>query len=170
MADAKYCPQCGAEYRPGFEMCADCHVPLVEESPTEPVPDEPVEAVLRERAPIFRAGRRIDAELVRARLESCGIDAVIWSSGLGVWRMESALTEVTGIPSDFNAHHVVVDRDDVDEALAVLRDPGASHDGEDAAYDDPGARTAMSWLRPRWILIAFAVFLLMLVVTAGPPG
>lgn len=166
----KYCPRCGAEYRPGFDVCADCHVPLIEEPPVPPVPEEPQEAVYRERISIFRAGRRIDAELVRARLESCGFDARIWSSGLGVWRMESALTEVTGVPTEINAHHVVVDRDEVEDALKVLRDKAAPDNGEEIGYDDPGARTSMSWLRPRWILIAFAIFLLMLVVTAGPPG
>ncbi len=25
-----FCPQCGTEYREGFETCADCHVPLVD--------------------------------------------------------------------------------------------------------------------------------------------
>lgn len=170
MADAKYCHHCGAEYRPGFETCADYHVPLVEESPVPLVPDEPAEVVLRERVPIFRTGRRIDAELVRGRLESCGIDSRIWSSGLGVWRMESALTEVTGIPTEFNAHHVVVDRDDVDDTLELLRDETASDDGEEVGYDDAGSRTSMSWLRPRWILIVFALFLVMLVVARGAPG
>lgn len=169
MADAKYCPQCGAEYRPGFEMCADCHVPLVDEPPALVVADERAEVVLRERVSIFRSGRRIDAELVRGRLESCGIDARIWSRGLGVWRMESALTEVTGIPSDFNAHHVVVDHDDVDEALQVLREeavPPGDADNEEGV----GHGTSMSWLRPRWLLIAFAIFLLVLVLIVGPPG
>ena len=26
-----YCPQCAAEYRPGFTECSDCHVTLVED-------------------------------------------------------------------------------------------------------------------------------------------
>jgi hypothetical protein len=30
------CPQCKAEYRPGFTMCADCEVPLVAQLPTPP--------------------------------------------------------------------------------------------------------------------------------------
>ena len=28
-----YCPQCGAEFRPGFDRCADCDVALVHEPP-----------------------------------------------------------------------------------------------------------------------------------------
>jgi len=34
------CPQCGAEYREGFDECADCHVPLVD-SLDEPEPVGP---------------------------------------------------------------------------------------------------------------------------------
>ena len=30
-----YCPECGAEYRPGFDRCADCDVALVPEPPPE---------------------------------------------------------------------------------------------------------------------------------------
>jgi uncharacterized RDD family membrane protein YckC len=31
-----YCPSCGAEYRPGFAECPDCHVALVKEQPPPP--------------------------------------------------------------------------------------------------------------------------------------
>ncbi len=30
-----FCPQCGAEYRPGFDRCADCDVALTPEPPPE---------------------------------------------------------------------------------------------------------------------------------------
>ncbi|NJD55628.1 MAG: DUF2007 domain-containing protein [Nitrospirae bacterium] len=30
-----FCPDCKAEYRPGFTMCSDCHIGLVQELPTE---------------------------------------------------------------------------------------------------------------------------------------
>jgi hypothetical protein len=33
-----FCPECGAEYRPGFTHCSDCDVDLVSESP-KPPPD-----------------------------------------------------------------------------------------------------------------------------------
>ncbi len=34
-----YCPECGAEYREGYEQCADCRVPLV---PERPEPDREI--------------------------------------------------------------------------------------------------------------------------------
>jgi hypothetical protein len=33
MAETLWCPKCGAEYRPGFILCADCHVSLVDQLP-----------------------------------------------------------------------------------------------------------------------------------------
>ncbi len=39
-----FCPQCKAEYRPGFVKCADCGVDLVPELPPDPE-QEPVEWV-----------------------------------------------------------------------------------------------------------------------------
>ncbi|SRR6266550_2315655 len=31
----RLCPRCGAEYREGFSICSDCHVPLVSRLDTE---------------------------------------------------------------------------------------------------------------------------------------
>src|SRR5713101_2557934 len=39
-----FCPECKAEYRPGFTRCADCDVDLVDQLPTAPSP-EPYESV-----------------------------------------------------------------------------------------------------------------------------
>jgi hypothetical protein len=42
-AATRWCPNCGAEYRPGFTTCADCGVALVEQPPApEPAPPSPV--------------------------------------------------------------------------------------------------------------------------------
>ncbi|MFN3652328.1 MAG: hypothetical protein ACK47B_22360 [Armatimonadota bacterium] len=35
-----FCPDCRIEYRPGFDQCADCRVPLVDELAPLPAPPE----------------------------------------------------------------------------------------------------------------------------------
>lgn len=134
----KYCPRCGAEYRPGFTECADCLVALVDEPPAAPPEPETYKPRPRaaDRAVVFRSGRRMDAELVRARLEADGLDAWIWSTGLGPWRMESALTEVSGVASEFNAHNVVVADEDFDRAREVLDAREIAIDALPDATDD----------------------------------
>ena len=37
------CPACRSEYRVGFDQCADCSVPLLEELPAPPPPPPPPE-------------------------------------------------------------------------------------------------------------------------------
>ncbi len=39
--DAKYCPECGAEYRAEIAECSDCKVPLVEALPDDAAEQEP---------------------------------------------------------------------------------------------------------------------------------
>lgn len=34
-----FCPDCSAEYREGFTVCADCNVDLVDKLPPEPEPE-----------------------------------------------------------------------------------------------------------------------------------
>lgn len=52
----KYCPECGAEYRPGFDTCFDCQVGLVDEPPandgstSDPLRSKPV---YQERVPVY---------------------------------------------------------------------------------------------------------------------
>ncbi|MBS1912695.1 MAG: hypothetical protein JST22_11975 [Bacteroidetes bacterium] len=45
-----YCPQCRAEYRPGFKFCSDCHVALMGELP----PEAPTVAAERMRRTRFK--------------------------------------------------------------------------------------------------------------------
>ena len=165
----KYCPSCGSEYLAGFEECADCQVALVQDPP-QMTTRQKVRPRVRDRAVVFRSGRRMDAELVRARLEADGIDTAIWSSGLGPWRLESALTEVTGVPSDFNSHQVVVDPADLEWALQLLAEPATEEAPEEAELPEEGPRTFLSALRQRWMLLALAIFLLLVVILAGPIG
>lgn len=165
----RYCPECGAEYRLGFETCADCQVALVDAPPRLP-PNTELRPTVQERIVVFRSGRRIEAELVRSRLEADGLDARIWSSGLSPWRLEAALTEVTGVASDFNSHQVVVDLADADRAREVLGE-AVPEPADDGAVSDPGeGQTFLDALRKRWMLLAFAIVMLVLVIVAGPIG
>ena len=75
---------------------------------------------MKSLAPVFVTGRRSEAELVRSFLEAHSVEAQIWSSGLSPWRMEAALTEVTGLPSDFNAHRVMVSDADAETAKDLI--------------------------------------------------
>ncbi len=124
---------------------------------------------MQDRAVVFRSGRRMDAELVRSRLEADGMDARIWSSGLGPWRMEAALTEVTGVPSDFNSHQVVVDPADLDRARELLAETVPVEESE-ADEGDSGDPTFLASLRKRWMLLAFAFIMLLVVISYGPIG
>ncbi|MDP9067952.1 MAG: hypothetical protein M3N53_06365 [Actinomycetota bacterium] len=168
----KYCPNCGAEYLPGPDECADCQVALVDDPP-ELVAKPKLQPTLREQRVVFRSGRRMDAELVRARLEADGLEARIWSSGLGPWRMESAVTEITGVPSDFNSHQVVVDLKDEEWAREVLGEVVSPAEDEPTSRAIPEADSSSSvlaLLRQRWMLLAFAFFLLLLVLLSVGPG
>ena len=47
-----WCPKCGAEFRPGFTECNNCHIPLIDHKPdgTEIIPaPDPAEERARRR-------------------------------------------------------------------------------------------------------------------------
>lgn len=81
----RYCPNCRTEYRPGFDVCADCGTALVDELPPEPAAES------KESSPglgvtateVWRGFHEMEAHLARSMLESHGIDAEVWSAGVG---------------------------------------------------------------------------------------
>ena len=121
---------------------------------------------LEELREVYSTGRRVDADVVRSMLESHGVKARVWAAGMGPWRMESALTEVTGVPNAFNSYRVMVPEDEVEDARALL-DAVDVADVDDASVGD--AQTPLQPLRARWLLVAFALLLLLLVLLFGPP-
>jgi hypothetical protein len=121
MDDAAYshCPNCLAEYREGFDTCADCGIalvrgpaPVAEESappatkghrhPTEDRHDVPV---------VLCQVQQIEARALVAKLEAAGLVAAVdepglWSAyglamsvtaGLRVWVLESQLEQAKEI-------------------------------------------------------------------------
>ncbi|MEA2451973.1 MAG: putative prokaryotic signal transducing protein [Actinomycetota bacterium] len=171
-ASVTYCPSCGAEYRAGFSRCPDCDVELQSKPPTErALAARQAEVVLDERVEVFITGRRIDAELVRGMLEANGLDARIWSGGMGVYRLESGLTELTGVPNAFNSYRVVVRVDEETTARELLRDASlASDEPEPTDHKGDPSFGFLDLIRGRWILVAFAIFFVIMILRNGPPG
>lgn len=185
MVGTRYCPECGSEYRAGFDVCADCGAALVDEPPLRSADDPTEGAAEHHWVQVMSTGRSMDAEIVRSYLEGNGLRAEIWSSGLGRWRAESALTEVTGVPSDFNAHRVMVPDDQVDEARELLEaSDGPELEEEDWARPPPvrergsigdtgmgygfeSDREPLRWMqlfRSKWVLTGVALFTLALIL------
>jgi hypothetical protein len=63
-----FCPRCRAEYRAGFDACADCRVPLVGAQPPAPPIGTPIEEVA-----VAQYGSESEAEMWAELLENEGI-------------------------------------------------------------------------------------------------
>ena len=163
----RFCPDCGAEYRPGFERCSDCGVALTDEKPAPRPAEEPLAPTPVVEVASF--GRGTDAEMARGYLEANGIDAYVQALGLSHWRLESALTEVTGLPSAFNSYRVMVFEQDALEAARLLDE---ANEADAAAPDNrevyPG-RGLLSRLGTRWLVVAIlgSVLLMYALALAG---
>jgi hypothetical protein len=81
-----WCPSCGAEYRAGTVQCADCRVALVADRPrvfTAPPGEGPTDD---DEDALVELGEwpRLQAQILRRRLESAGIPVMIeWSGTTG---------------------------------------------------------------------------------------
>src|SRR5688572_11444980 len=97
--DYRYCPNCRAEYRAGFDVCSDCDVPLIDELPPEPT--EPEAVMFDAPTIVFVTGNHVEADVVCAMLQGCGLEA---KTGMGKWRGYTMASEISGVPSILNAH------------------------------------------------------------------
>jgi hypothetical protein len=101
-----WCPSCGAEYRMDVTQCPDCRVALV--------PEQPV--FLDDDSGLVELGEwpRIQAQVLRRRLETAGVSVMIEWSGPA-----SNATGILLVPEDqgeFGA--AVVNEIDVDDEVA----------------------------------------------------
>jgi hypothetical protein len=142
-----YCPACGAEYRSGFERCADCGAALVEGTPPP-----------RPRTPAH------EADVVVARAPNPPL-AEMWAEllgehGIACRLVPTSVADSVYVPSQGEVE-VRVRGIDAGRARALL--PGAARaveeeepQPEDSA--DPVER------RLRWLVIAAVVLLVVLIV------
>ena len=77
-----HCPRCLVEYRPGFDVCSDCDVPLVPGPAPEPSLHRPDEAGVHEgsepvEVSVVASLLWEEAWLMAGRLRSEGIAAVV---------------------------------------------------------------------------------------------
>jgi len=63
-----FCPKCGAEYKEGVTVCADCGVKLVDKLPEEKREEEPFELV-----EIFETFNEGDIAMIKSIFEANGI-------------------------------------------------------------------------------------------------
>jgi hypothetical protein len=116
-----YCPICGAEYREGFNQCADCEVPLVDE-PVEPRtgPVPPPDPESLKLATAFTSADPALIVLAKSLLESAGIPYLVRGEGvqdlIGFGRFPGGANLLTG-PVE-----VQVNAEDLDGVKTLLQD------------------------------------------------
>lgn len=83
----RYCPRCRSEYRPGFTICADCGVELVDELPG-PEPgerDAGLEQLQSWVGPdpvaVMVTNDPMEGHLARAALVAADIPSIVWETG-----------------------------------------------------------------------------------------
>jgi hypothetical protein len=125
-----YCPQCGAEYRPGFTRCADCEVPLVAGKPPAPPPPSPEPLSLEPLAltTVFSTGSIALMAVAKVVLNTAGLPFVTKGEGLaelvGGLRFNGAPSLITG-PMQIQVRGI-----DADEARALLEEVRETEAGQ----------------------------------------
>ena len=156
-----YCPQCGTEYRPGFAVCSDCEIELVESLPEELVPGSHEadiefragEYEMLEPVPVISVTSRIDGEIVLSALRSAGLRAYLAGTGVEYISEAGGIGQITRAPGPLNDIRVMVHPDDAEDAreiIAAANPPSSSDEvqkaldeGEDASFS--GEEDGMAW-------------------------
>ena len=134
-----FCPQCGAEFREGFDHCSDCDVDLVRKSTLGDDSEE--DHTLREYETVLETSTSEEILVVKSLLESASIPFL--TEGEVMNELFPADTMVTL----FNPHYMVafkVPKEQAQEARDLLSaqfDEKEISELEDSLDDDTGSDT-----------------------------
>jgi hypothetical protein len=106
-----YCPNCEAEYRPGFTECADCGVPLVYELPVE-VSLTPNEDRNADLVPVYSTFNPAEIMMIKSLLDAEEI----------IYNIQGELFKGSGI--FVTPAMLFVTKADADRVVEMLRDHG----------------------------------------------
>ena len=175
-----YCPQCGAEYRPGFSRCTECDVDLVDERPSVEqqarARGEDYYPALDPRHPdyvyresdwvkgiepvvVYEAIRDIDAEVALSVLRAH--DLRVFSAGTGLQTSYGSALGHGGMSSI----RIMAHPDDAAEARSLLQntltepDDEEAYENEEDEYGDDGEdRAPLGGMPTRsvaWFVLVF---------------
>jgi len=123
------CPQCGTEYREGFDMCTDCHVPLIPKMDWGP---EDKKGGKTKLVCIFSTGSQAQIAVAKSLLDGADIPFMVKNEGvqdlLGFGRMGTGYNPLTG-PIE-----IWVDEKDSFQAKEIISDldnPSEEEDDEE---------------------------------------
>jgi hypothetical protein len=114
-----HCPRCGAEYRPGFHVCADCDIPLVPGPAPEAVapPEDHTAASGPRDVSVVCLLPWEEAWLMAGRLRTAGIEAAVSPDNYSASALGSHISLPTGAFA--RRFEVLVPTDQLKEARRV---------------------------------------------------
>lgn len=132
-----FCPNCGAEFRPGFTTCNECQVPLTNEPPAARTTSWDAEEDTSTLVTVFRTGDPGTLALAQSLLENAGIQCAVKGDRsqdlFGGGRIGTHFNVVTG-PAE-----ILVLQSDVaaaEELLADLDEPPVDGPSDEPPGDD----------------------------------
>lgn len=112
-----FCPDCGAEYRPEIQVCAECHVRLVPALPEDDPPTPNAKIV-----PVFRTTDSMLLPIVTSLIESAGIEYFVQGEeALGLIPVGGMGSSVSRASLGAIVHVHEEDADSVREMLAEIK-------------------------------------------------
>jgi len=131
MEEILYCPECNAEYRPGFETCSDCDIPLVKGIPPEIVNDSNKPVVKEKLVTVYSTSNPALIAMVKSLLNSYQI--IYCTAGENVQNLFGLGILGTGYNVVTGAVRIMVSEEKAEFARDLLKDIEASKVDYDSA-------------------------------------